>query len=57
MTKKLGSSIDSDQEFNKSTIQVRTKELSQFCLKRWWSEKSIDTKVVLADEYDYQEVS
>lgn len=59
MTKKLGSSIDSDREFNKLSLQNRTKDLAGFCLKRWWSEKTIDTsiKVELIDGDSYQEVS
>ena len=56
MTKKLGSKIDSDKKFDKSSIQIRTKELSKFCVEKWWSEKSVDIEVVIIQDEEEDDV-
>ncbi len=45
ITKKLGSEIDTKKGFTKTDLQLRTKELADYCVERWWSDKSIDQPV------------
>ena len=38
MTKKLASDITSKQTFAKQDVMVRTEELKEYCVKRWWAD-------------------
>jgi len=36
MTRMLGSSIDTANGFSKAEVELRTEELGNYCLERWW---------------------
>lgn len=38
MTKKLGSEIANYGKFIKVELDKRTKELREYCMKRWWAD-------------------
>ena len=53
MTKKLASEIDTIKGFYKNSLLNRTKNLAEYCLERWWSERSIEsplTTITIEDE-------
>ena len=53
MTRKLASEIDTYKGFYKTSIQNRTKILAEYCLERWWSDRSVEspmTAVTIEDE-------
>lgn len=43
MTKQLASEIDTNKNFVKTDLEKRTKILSDYCLERWWSDRSLDS--------------
>ncbi|MNS61888.1 hypothetical protein D3C72_949300 [compost metagenome] len=43
MTKMLSSEIDTDKEFDKNSVQKRTQILADYCMKRWWSDRSVES--------------
>ena len=40
MTKKVGSEIDTKKSFTKMELNERTKELAEYCMNHWWSDKA-----------------
>lgn len=36
ITKKVASEIDTRKGFTKTELQARTKEIADYCVKRWW---------------------
>lgn len=55
MTRKLSSEIDTNKEFNKESIQERTADLAAYCLKRWWSDKPVESPMTTATIEEYLE--
>lgn len=47
MTKMLGSEIDTNKEFNKKSVQRRTKTLADYCINRWWSDRSVESPMTI----------
>lgn len=47
MTRKLASEIDTKKWFNKASIQNRTKILADYCLERWWSDRSLESPMTI----------
>ena len=43
MTRMLGSEIDTNKGFNKKSVQKRTQILAEYCIERWWSDRSIES--------------
>lgn len=52
MTRMLGSEIDTNKGFNKESVQKRTKILAEFCIERWWSDRSIESPMTMVNEED-----
>ncbi|MGJ1433939.1 DUF262 domain-containing protein [Sphingobacterium spiritivorum] len=55
MTRMLGSEIDTNKEFSKKSVQKRTQILSDYCMRRWWSDRSVEspmTSVAVEGEID-----
>ncbi len=53
MTKKLASEIDTNKGFTKTDLNNRTKIIVEYCLERWWSDKSLEssmTTLIIEDE-------
>lgn len=50
MTRMLGSEIDSNKRFNKISVQARTKTLAEYCINRWWSDKSIESPMTAIED-------
>jgi hypothetical protein len=36
MTKKVTSEIDTKKGFKKDELNIRTKEIADYCIDRWW---------------------
>ena len=56
MTKKLASEIDTNKGFTKIDLQKRTKILADFCLDRWWSDRSIESSMTSIIAEDIVEI-
>ncbi len=55
MTKMLGSEIDTYKGFNKKSVQKRTQTLADYCVERWWSDRSVEspmTTVTVEEEIE-----
>jgi hypothetical protein len=55
MTRKLASEIDTKKGFNKISVQKRTKVLADYCIERWWSDRSVEnplTTVIVQEEIE-----
>lgn len=52
MTRRLGSELNSLKGFSKSDLQERTKLLAEFCLDRWWSDRSRESALTTIVEDD-----
>ncbi|MFW1665542.1 DUF262 domain-containing HNH endonuclease family protein [Acinetobacter ursingii] len=53
MTRMLGSEIDTNKGFNKESVQKRTQTLADYCMERWWSERSIENPLTKVEEDNY----
>jgi len=59
MTRMLGSEIDTNKGFNKKSVLNRTQILAEYCIERWWSDRSIEspmTTVTVEEEVETNEV-
>lgn len=56
MTKRLGSEIDTSKGFIKKDLQKRTKILADFCIDRWWSDRSIESPSTSMTEVEELEI-
>lgn len=54
MTKMLGSEIDTNKGFDKKSVLNRTKTLADFCIERWWSDKSVESPMTTISEDDIE---
>ncbi|MEF9957303.1 MAG: DUF262 domain-containing HNH endonuclease family protein [Acinetobacter sp.] len=55
MTRMLGSDIDTNKGFNKKSVQKRTQNIADYCVERWWSDRSVEspmTTVTLEEEIE-----
>jgi len=55
MTRMLGSEIDTNKGFNKKSVQKRTQTLADYCVERWWSDRSVEspmTTVTVEEEIE-----
>jgi hypothetical protein len=43
MTRMLGSEIDTHKGFNKDSVLKRTQILVEYCMDRWWSDRSLES--------------
>jgi hypothetical protein len=43
MTRMLGSEIHSNKGFSKKSVQNRTQILAEYCIERWWSDRSFES--------------
>ncbi|HEY4784666.1 MAG TPA: DUF262 domain-containing HNH endonuclease family protein [Bacteroidales bacterium] len=50
MTKKLASEIDSCKGFSKKELQKRTKVLADYCIERWWSDRTIESPIITIND-------
>ena len=54
MTKMLGSEIDTNKGFDKKSVLNRTKTLADFCIERWWSDRSVESPMTTISEDDVE---
>lgn len=57
MTRMLGSEIDTKKVFNKKSVEDRTKILANYCVERWWSDRSLEspmTTVTIEEEIEIE---